>query len=74
MSKIIKTRLYWHTSKESNLDILEELGEENDISHIDEGDFVYTGYEVFADVEIGNDGRVYATHFMDKKLEEKVEI
>lgn len=74
---MIKNKIYWNQSKESNYDTIEEIEEENPNFFNDDKakeDFVFTGYEVDCDVEIHPDGRVFATHFMGVKLERKVEI
>ena len=67
---MIKTKLYCHSSKDSMWAQGEELG----LSDEALSNFIYTMYEVEFDVEIDENGYVYATHVNGMKLESPVGI
>ena len=74
---MIKNKIYWHQSKESNWNTIDKIEEDHPNFFNDDeakNNFIYTGYEVECDVEIHPDGRVFATHFMGVELKERVEI
>jgi len=69
--KIVKTKLYLHSSKESMADNGDELGLEGEAMDR----FIYTFYEVVFDVEVDTEtGEAYATALEGMPLKEKVPI
>lgn len=74
---ILKKTIYFHNSKEDNDGMIMDIEEDDPNFFTNEQakhDFLYTGCEIDVDCEIHPDGKVFATHLMGKKLEEKVEI
>ena len=74
---MIKRKMYWHSSKSTNSYEICEIEEKHGNFFEDEKaeeNFIYTGYEINCDVEVHPDGSVFATHFMGKKLSERVRI
>ena len=66
----IKSKIYFHSSKEDMWYLGEGLG----LSEQQLDNFRYTGYEISVDIEIDNRGSAKATHFNGTKLKEKISI
>lgn len=66
------TKFYVHGSKDSNWDMASELGKDTDEQFME--NFRYAALEVEFDVEITNDGEVYATHVNGIRIQQRVRI
>jgi hypothetical protein len=69
---MINTKFYVHGSKESNWDMASELGKDTDEQFME--NFRFAGYEVEFDVEITDQGEVFATHINGVRISRRVQI